>query len=100
MPQELAHDIPGEKSAVVGSLSRKRADGSISYTAIVRIKKPNQPLHQESKTFSLRSKTKAWARRRSTTQPPLTPEIEAWELSPGEFIDAILTPRAWESASD
>jgi integrase len=44
--------------------SRKQADGSQRYTAIVRIRRSGKMLHQEAKTFTHRSAAERWARHR------------------------------------
>jgi hypothetical protein len=44
--------------------ARKQADGTIRYTAIVRIRQGKTVLHYESKTFSLRSAASSWAKAR------------------------------------
>lgn len=43
---------------------RKRADGSVSYTAQIRITKGGKTIHTESKTFSKRNAAQAWADKR------------------------------------
>jgi hypothetical protein len=43
---------------------RKRANGSISYTAIVRMRKGTTVVHRESRTFTHRSAAQSWARHR------------------------------------
>ncbi|HEY4369948.1 MAG TPA: site-specific integrase [Steroidobacteraceae bacterium] len=45
-------------------LARKQADGSIRYTAVVRIRNGQQILHREAKTFSLRAHAEKWAKHR------------------------------------
>lgn len=44
--------------------ARKKADGTVSYTAQIRIKKNSVQVYQESQTFARRKATEAWARRR------------------------------------
>lgn len=46
--------------------ARKRADGSMSYTAQIRLKKNGQQVHTESMTFSRKKAAEAWAKRRET----------------------------------
>jgi integrase len=43
---------------------RKRANGSIRYTAIVRMRKGTTVVHRESRTFTHRSAAQSWARHR------------------------------------
>lgn len=44
--------------------ARARADGSTGYTAIIRIKRHGQIIHQEAKTFSRRALAVDWGKRR------------------------------------
>ena len=44
--------------------ARKQADGSTRYTAIVRIRKGKTLVHQECKTFALRTAAASWAKHR------------------------------------
>lgn len=44
--------------------TRKQADGSTRYTAIVRIRRGKTLVHQECKTFSLRTAAASWAKHR------------------------------------
>lgn len=44
--------------------ARKRRDGSFGYTALIRIKKNGQRVHEEAKTFSSQTAAKEWAKRR------------------------------------
>jgi hypothetical protein len=44
--------------------ARKQADGSMRYSAIVRIRKGKQLIHRETKTFSQRSAAEKWAKSR------------------------------------
>ena len=43
---------------------RPRQDGSIGYTARVRIRKSQKVVHQETMTFSTRSAAEKWGKRR------------------------------------
>lgn len=43
---------------------RKRADGTVSYTAQIRIKRDGLQVYQESQTFARKQAAQAWARRR------------------------------------
>lgn len=58
-------------------LVRKRADGSYSYTAQVRIHANKSLVHQESKTFSRREAAKRWARSREVELEDPTALIRA-----------------------
>jgi len=44
--------------------ARKQSDGTTRYTAIVRIRKGKSVVHQECKTFALRTAAAAWAKHR------------------------------------
>jgi len=44
--------------------ARRQADGTTRYTAIVRIRKGKTVIHQECKTFALRTAATSWARHR------------------------------------
>jgi hypothetical protein len=43
---------------------RKQAEGSVRYTAIVRIRRNGKMLHQEAKTFTHRSAAERWGKHR------------------------------------
>jgi hypothetical protein len=45
---------------------RKRADGTISYTAQIRIKKDGVQVYTESQTFARKKAAEAWVKRRET----------------------------------
>jgi len=44
--------------------ARQRADGSVGYTAYIRIHRDKQIVHQEAKTFSRRAAAEKWAKSR------------------------------------
>lgn len=44
--------------------ARKQADGSVRYTAVVRIRRQGKVLHQEAKTFAHRSAAERWGKHR------------------------------------
>lgn len=46
--------------------ARQKADGSVSYTAQIRIKRNGAQVYQESQTFARRKAAEAWARRRES----------------------------------
>ncbi len=55
--------------------SRKKADGTTRYTAIVRIRRGKVILHGESKTFSFRAAALSWAKHREVElEKPGAPE--------------------------
>jgi hypothetical protein len=45
---------------------RKKADGSISYTAQIRINRDKATVYQERQTFARKQAAMAWAKRRET----------------------------------
>lgn len=45
---------------------RKKADGSMSYMAQIRIKKNGVQVYTESQTFARQKAVEAWAKRRET----------------------------------
>lgn len=57
--------------------TRKRRDGSCGYTALIRITKNGQRLHQEAKTFSSQTAAKEWAKRREVEPEDPTALIRA-----------------------
>ncbi len=69
---------PGANYTMATIRRRKKADGSLSYTAYIRIKQGGEMVYTESMTFSRDTNAKNWARRRET-------ELEA----PGELAAAI-----------
>lgn len=46
--------------------ARKLADGSVSYTAQIRIKRDGVQVYQESRTFARKQAARAWARKRES----------------------------------
>ncbi|MET1080282.1 MAG: site-specific integrase [Pseudomonas sp.] len=46
--------------------ARKRADGTVSYTAQIRINRDGAQVYQESQTFARKQAAQAWVRRRET----------------------------------
>jgi len=44
--------------------SRKKSDGTTRHTAVIRIRKGTVVVHQESKTFAIRTAAKSWAKHR------------------------------------
>lgn len=47
-------------------LSRQRKDGTVGYTAIIRIKKEGKVIHTETQTFDREQAAKAWLKKRET----------------------------------
>lgn len=47
-------------------VSRRRKDGSIGYTAQIRVQRDGKPVHTESQTFSRRQLATEWLRRRES----------------------------------
>jgi len=46
--------------------ARKLADGSVSYTAQIRIKRTGVQVYQESQTFARKQAAQVWARKRES----------------------------------
>ena len=66
---------------------RKKQDGSISYTAQIRIKRGGKVVYQQSKTFTRRALARAWAdRRESELQRPGALEQIAPQITIAELI--------------
>jgi len=83
--------------------ARKRVDGSIGYTAIIRLKRAGKIIHQEAKTFSRRAPAAEWARRREVElEDPaaLTRATRGDAESLGEliqwYIDEFETESKWQ----
>jgi hypothetical protein len=51
---------------MAASRARKLADGSVSYTAQIRIKRAGVQVYQESQTFARKQAAQAWARKRES----------------------------------
>lgn len=47
--------------------ARRQADGSLRYTAVVRIRRAGKVLHQEAKTFTHRSAAERWGKHREVS---------------------------------
>jgi integrase len=69
--------------------TRKQANGTTRYTAIVRIRRGGAILHHEARTFAHRSAALTWARHREVTLEEPSAFIRAHERPPslGELID-------------
>ena len=46
--------------------ARKKADGTVSYTVQIRLKKKGVIVYQEAQTFARKQAAQAWAKRRET----------------------------------
>ena len=87
-------------------ISRKRADGTVGYTAQILIKRKGKIVHREAKTFDRKQIAKAWLARRETElsepgamerrpDPTLAVVIDRYVANPREHLDA---PRNRSSA--
>jgi integrase len=82
--------------------ARKQADGSVRYTAIVRVRKGTVILHRESRTFAHRTAALSWARHREVelerpgalirtrNGSPTVAELIRW------YIDTFETISKWQ----
>ncbi len=57
---------PDEYYIMASIRKRQKADGSTSYTVVIRVKQQGQIVHSESRTFSKDALAKSWAKRRET----------------------------------
>ena len=55
---------PESKITMPAIKARKQVDGSLRYTAVVRIRRQGKVLHQEAKTFAHRSAAERWGKHR------------------------------------
>jgi integrase len=60
----VSRPLVSSKITMATSKVRRRANGSIRYTAIVRVRKGTTVVHRESRTFTPRSAAQSWARHR------------------------------------
>ena len=84
--------------------ARKQSDGSTRYTAIVRIRKGKILVHQECKTFALRTAAASWAKHREVElenqavpgrkqhRPVTLAELIRW------YIDTFETISRWQGS--
>jgi integrase len=83
-------------------VERKRVNGSVGYTVVIRIKKAGKIVHQESKTFSIRVEAQRWARRREVEleNPAALIRAQQGALSVGAlirwYIDEFEQPSQWQ----
>lgn len=82
--------------------ARKQSDGSLRYTAAVRLRKGKQIIHREAKTFSHRSAAEKWAKSREVAleNPAALIQAQQGEKSLSElirwYIDAFATVSKWQ----
>lgn len=72
--------------------TRKRNDGSIAYTAQIRLKQDKKILHQEAKTFDRKPAAAAWLKKRETelAQPGAIEKLKAPDPLLTKVIDQYL----------
>ncbi len=82
--------------------ARKQADKTIRYTAIIRIRKQAEVIHQEAKTFAHRAAAEKWAKSREVAleNPGALVAAQYGETSLRElirwYIDAFKTVSKWQ----
>ncbi|WAX26350.1 integrase [Ralstonia phage p2110] len=71
---------------------RTRKDGSIGYTAQIRLMRDGKPAHTESKTFDRRAAAETWMKKRETelSEPGALAALSAPDPSLGEIIERFL----------
>jgi integrase len=74
-------------------VARDRADGSVGFTAVIRIKKGKEILHREAKTFSKRADAQQWLRHREVEleNPGALIQARQGTVSLGELIRWYIT---------
>ena len=72
--------------------ARKLADGTVSYTAQIRIKRDGVQVYQESQTFARKQAAQAWVRKRETEldQPGAIERANRQGATVKEMIDRYL----------
>lgn len=72
--------------------TRKRKDGSIAYTAQIRLKKDKKILYQEAKTFDRKPAAAAWLKKRETdlAQPGALEKLKTPDPTLAKVIDQYL----------
>jgi hypothetical protein len=78
--------------------TRQQSDGSLRYTAIVRLRKGKDLIHQEAKTFSHRRAAGKWAKTREQAQLEFLEKhaigkSNVFSLTPAILIDHIRARR-------
>jgi len=68
---DVGYDVPPPATLVPPEIlatirARKKADGTVSYTVQIRLKKKGALVYQESQTFARKQAAQAWAKRRET----------------------------------
>jgi hypothetical protein len=82
--------------------ARKQADGTMRYSAIVRIRKGKQLIHRETKTFSQRSAAEKWAKTREVAleDPTALTKAQQGERSLSSlirwYIDSFSSISRWQ----
>lgn len=82
--------------------ARKQADGTLRYTAVVRIRKQKRIIYQEAKTFSHRSAADKWGKSREVAleQPGAIAAAQYVETSLGKlirwYIKTFRTVSGWQ----
>ncbi|WRQ05460.1 tyrosine recombinase [Ralstonia phage AhaGv] len=71
---------------------RTRKDGSIGYTAQIRLMRDGKPAHTESKTFDRRAAAETWMKKRETelSEPGALAALSAPDPTLGEIIERFL----------
>ena len=72
--------------------ARKLADGTVSYTAQIRIKRDGVQVYQESKTFARKQAAQAWTRKRESEldQPGAIERASRKGVTVKDMIDQYL----------
>lgn len=82
--------------------ARQRADGSVGYTAYIRVHRDKQVVHQEAKTFSRRAAAEKWAKSREVEleDPGTLLRAQEGEVSLAElirwYIDSFKHVSKWQ----
>ncbi|BBH47205.1 hypothetical protein KU43P_36820 [Pseudomonas sp. KU43P] len=72
--------------------ARKKADGTVSYTVQIRLKKKGVLVYQYSRTFACKQAAQGWAKRRETelADPGAIDEMD-WSTLCGSSVSTIVT---------
>jgi hypothetical protein len=72
--------------------ARKLADGTVSYTAQIRIKRDGVQVYQESQTFARKQVAQAWARKRESEldEPGANERANRKDITVREMIEQYL----------
>ncbi len=73
--------------------SRKRRDGTVGYTAQIRLKRGGKVIHTEAQTFDRRPAAAAWLKKREgeLAQPGALDRLTADDPTLGEVIDRYIS---------